>query len=156
MDSGLQAEIKQGKPFGSAEEEAYLNVLRSAAVLEHAFAEAAKPFGITATQYNALRILRGAGGEGLCRRELRDRMIRPVPDTTRLLDRMEQSGWVTRCREGQDRRFVTAQITEAGLDLLDRMDQPLAETHRRQLGHLSATELRNLSALLVKARARSQ
>jgi len=153
MNSGLQAEIKQAKPFASGEQEAFLNLLRTAATLEHCLAEGLKPYGVTPTQYNVLRILRGAGADGLCRNEVRDRMITPVPDATRLLDRLEEAGYVERCREGRDRRFVTARITPSGLDLLDRIDQPLQELHHRQLGHLSASELRELSGLLSKVRA---
>jgi len=153
MDSGLKAEIKQAKPFGSGEQEAFLNLLRTAAALEHSLAEGLKPHGVTVTQYNVLRILRGAGPDGLCRNEVRDRMITPVPDATRLLDRLEEAGYVERCREGRDRRFVTARITPAGLDLLDGIDRPLEELHHRQLGHLSRSELRELSGLLSKVRA---
>jgi DNA-binding MarR family transcriptional regulator len=153
MDSGLKAEIRQTKPFASGEQEAFLNLLKTAAALEHSLAEGLKPYGVTPTQYNVLRILRGAGADGLCRNEVRDRMITPVPDATRLLDRLAEAGYVERCREGRDRRFVTARITPAGLDLLDRIDGPLGELHRRQLGHLSASELRQLSGLLARVRA---
>lgn len=155
MNRGLRAEIKQAKPFGSVAQEAFLSLLRTAALLEHSLAEDLKAYGVTPTQYNVLRILRGAGSDGLCRNEVRDRMITPVPDATRLLDRLEEAGYVERCREGADRRFVTARVTQAGLDLLDRMDEPLEELHHRQLGHLSASELRELSGLLAKARGGS-
>jgi DNA-binding MarR family transcriptional regulator len=153
MSNELQAEIKQSRPFGSAAQEAFLNLLRTAGILEHSLAEGLKSYGITLTQYNVLRILRGAGPEGLCRNDVRDRMITPVPDATRLLDRLEDAGYVERRREVADRRFVTARITPAGLELLDRMEEPLAVLHRQQLGHLSVHELRQLSKLLAKARA---
>jgi len=81
-----------------------LSIARTAAVLDHAAGEVLKQHGLTTTQYNALRILRGAGTEGLCRNEIRDRLISRVPDATRLLDRLEETGLVTRSREGEDRR----------------------------------------------------
>jgi len=152
MSDELRAEIKQGRPFGSVSQEAFLNLMRTAAILDHAFAEGIKRYGVTPTQYNVLRILRGAGPDGLCRNEVRDRMITQVPDATRLLDRLEDAGYVERRREGADRRFVTARITRAGLELLDGMEEALAELHERQLGHLTAPELRQLSRLLTKAR----
>src|SRR5215510_11659766 len=104
MVTDLRTEIKQRKPFGSVEQEAQLNLERTAAVLGHSFAEALKRFGVTPTQYNALRILRGAGKDGLCRNEVRDRMISQVPDVTRLLDRLEDAGLVERERLTTDRR----------------------------------------------------
>ncbi len=152
MNMGLRADIKQTKPFAVREEEAFLNLVRTAAVIEHALAESLKPFGVTATQYNVLRILRGAGSKGLCRNEVRDRMVTPVPDATRLLDRLEEAGYVQRTREGTDRRFVMARITDAGRDLLSRMEEPVADFHARQLGHLSESELAQFSVLLHKAR----
>jgi DNA-binding MarR family transcriptional regulator len=148
----LRDEIKQRKPFDSLEQEALLSIERTAAVLMHGFADSLKPFGITPTQYNVLRILRGAGQVGLCRNEVRDRLVSQVPDVTRLLDRMEESGLVERERAESDRRQVTTRITRGGLALLKRMDAPVAETHARQLGHLSDTQLRTLIALLAAAR----
>jgi DNA-binding MarR family transcriptional regulator len=94
----LLAELKQRKPYPSLSQEAHISILRTAAVVAHAFEEFLKPHGITATQYNVLRILRGAVPEGLCRNEIRDRMVTPVPDVTRLLDRLEALGLVVRSR----------------------------------------------------------
>lgn len=153
MANRLRDEIKQQAPFVSPEQEAYLNIIRTAAVLEHAVVEGLRSAGVTPTQYNALRILRGAGPLGLCRNELRDRMVRAVPDATRLLDRLEGAGLIRRDREGTDRRFVTAHITKKGLDLLEQLDAPLTELHRTQLEHMSRAELRQLTNLLSKARA---
>jgi DNA-binding MarR family transcriptional regulator len=152
MGRGLLAEIKQRKPFDSLEQEALLSIERTAAVLMHGFADSLKAHGITPTQYNVLRILRGAGHEGLCRNEIRERLVAQVPDVTRLLDRMEESGLVARERLEQDRRLVTTRITTSGLALLTRLDGPVAETHARQLGHLSVTQLKSLIALLAQAR----
>jgi DNA-binding MarR family transcriptional regulator len=156
MPNQLQDEIKQGKPFVSAEQEAMLNVIRTAAVLDHELADMLKKtYEITPTQYNVLRILRGAGEKGLCRNEVRDRLIAQVPDATRLLDRMVDVGLITRVRDTNDRRYVTAHITPKGLAVLAELDGPLTEIHRRQLGHMSETELRTLIKLLVKARERT-
>ena len=110
----LRYEIKQTKPFDDPTQEAYLGVVRTAAELEHSVAELLKPHGITQTQYNVLRILRGAGDDGLSRNQVRDRMIAPVPDATRLLDRLAAVGLIRRARDAADRRFVTTRITEAG------------------------------------------
>src|SRR5688572_27478766 len=115
MASRLYDEIKQTRAFRSRREEAYLNLVRTAAVLGHAFAESLKAYDITGTQYNVLRILRGAGPDGLCRNEVRDRLIAQVPDVTRLLDRMEEAGHVARERDATDRRLVTTTITAAGV-----------------------------------------
>ncbi len=152
MTTNLQAEIKQRTPFPSREEEAYLSLMRTSAVLEHSGASWFKARGLTLTQYNVLRILRGAGAEGLCRNEVSERMIRPVSDATRLLDRMVGAGWVERVREEEDRRYVTARITEAGLDLVSKLDSEVEEFHREQLGHMSRDELTQLIELLNRAR----
>lgn len=153
MPKSLRDEIKQTKPFASLEQEALLNLSRTAAVLEHAAAEMLKAYGVTPTQYNVLRILRGAGSGGLCRYEIRDRLIAQVPDVTRLLDRLEEMGLIERERGEADRRVVTTRITPAGLELLARLDAPVAEFHRRQLGHLGAEKLRALIDLLSETRA---
>jgi DNA-binding MarR family transcriptional regulator len=152
MSRTLQAELRQRKPFSSLEQEAMLSIARTAAQLEHTTAEALKPHGITPTQYNALRILRGAGPDGLCRNEVRDRLVARVPDATRLLDRVEAMGLVLRAREGVDRRFVRARITAAGLGLLSRLDGAIVELHHRQLGHLGHRKLATLIELLDDAR----
>ena len=152
MPLRLRDEIKQTKPFASLEQEAMLSIERTAAVLGHAFTEALKPYGVTPTQYNVLRILRGAGEKGLCRNEVRNRLIAQVPDVTRLLDRLEEMKLVVRERDAADRRLVTARITREGLRLLERLDAPILEIHRRQLGHLGERNLRTLITLLASAR----
>jgi DNA-binding MarR family transcriptional regulator len=152
MASRLQAELKQHKPFRSLEQEALLSIARTAAVLEHSMAETLKPHRITPTQYNALRILRGAGAPGLCRNEIRDRLIARVPDATRLLGRLEQLELVVRSREGEDRRYVRTHITRAGLALLHHLDAPVLALHRKQLGHLGPARLRALIAQLGQVR----
>jgi DNA-binding MarR family transcriptional regulator len=152
MPTTLQAELRQRKPFASLEQEATVSIARTAAVLEHATAEALKPYGLTPTQYNALRILRGAEPEGLGRNEVRDRLIARVPDATRLLDRLGEMGLVVRARVGNDRRVVRARITRAGLELLAGLDDVVQRLHRRQVGHLGERKLRTLVNLLAEAR----
>jgi DNA-binding MarR family transcriptional regulator len=152
MPSQLQAELKQQKPFESLEQEAALSIKRTAAELDYGVSELLKPLGITPTQYNALRILRGAEPGGLCRNEIRDRLIARVPDATRLLDRMEESGLVIRSREGEDRRFVQTRITRAGLALLDRLQDKLSALEARQLGHLGREKLETVIGILAEVR----
>ncbi|HSE53033.1 MAG TPA: MarR family transcriptional regulator [Gemmatimonadales bacterium] len=152
MTSQLQSELKQHRPFESLEAEASLSILRTAAEMEYQTSEVLKSHGLTITQYNALRILRGAGEQGLCRNEVRDRLIARVPDATRLLDRLEEMGLVIRSREGEDRRFVLTRITKAGHDLLDQLAEPVAALHREQLGHVGAEKLQNLVDLLGEVR----
>ena len=152
MGPKLKAEIRQKSPFVSVREEVSLNLLRSAALLEHAVAERLKPYGLTPTQYNVLRILRGAGDDGLCRSEVTERMLTPVPDATRLLDRLEDAGLVARDRNTDDRRFVTARITKLGLGKLAELDGPVARMHDELLGHMAENDLRRLADLLERSR----
>ena len=156
MPNRLREEIKQSKPFTSLEQEAMLSIQRTDAVLGYSVIEMLKPFGITPTQYNVLRILRGARPAGLCREDIRSRLIAEVPDVTRLLDRMEQSGLVGRERDSTDRRLVTTRITAKGLRLLDDLDAPVQKAHEAQLGHMNKAELRSLIVLLAKARQRNE
>ncbi len=149
---GIQAEIKQTKPFSSLEEEALIALQRTADQLQGKAAEMLKPFGISPTQYNALRILRGAGPQGRSCSEIGERMINRDPDITRLLDRLERRGLVQRTRERKDRRVITTRITAAGTDLLKTLDRPVTEFNKKMLGHLRAPELRTLLALLEAAR----
>ena len=154
MPQRLSDEIKQRRPFRSPEQEAHLSVMRTAALLEHRFAELVKPHGVTPTQYNVLRILQGAGAEGLCRNEVRDRLVARVPDASRLLDRLEEMGLVERERDAGDRRLVNTRITRAGTAMLARLEAPVAELHARQLGHLTRAELDTLADLLARVRER--
>src|SRR6202142_4707636 len=111
---GLQAELKQSVPFRSREQEAYLALLRTADALQTSVESRLNEFGLTGTQYNALRILRGAGPEGLPCREIGDRMITHDPDVTRLLNRLENRGLVERIRARQDRRVIYGKIPAPG------------------------------------------
>jgi DNA-binding MarR family transcriptional regulator len=152
MSPTLQQDLKQKKPFRSLQQEAYLSVVRTSTSLTDAMEDLVKARGISATQYNVLRILRGSGAEGLCRNELRDRMLTRMPDMTRLLDRMEDAGLVVRAREGDDRRMVMTRITEQGRRLLDDLDAPVMALHRKQMAGLTDAQLRSLSDLLTLVR----
>jgi DNA-binding MarR family transcriptional regulator len=154
MFSKLSVEIRAAVPFSSREEEASLNILRTAALLEHAVAERLKAFELTPTQYNVLRILRGAGPEGLCRSEVTERMLTPVPDATRLLGRLEEAGLVARDRNPDDHRVVTARITRSGLEKLADLDGPVQRMHEELLGHIPEEDLGRLTALLERSRER--
>ena len=152
-ESTLAREIKQGKPFLSPELEAYLNLIRTCDQLEGNIARFLKQHGISAPQYNVLRILRGAEPEGLPSLAVADRMVTRVPDVTRLLERCVGRGWVTRTRSPQDGRVVIARITDEGLALLATLDEPLVDYHHAQLGHMDRDELIQLIVLLEKMRA---
>ena len=154
MRSALQTELKQNKPFKSLQEEALLSITRTAAVIEHAVAQALRPHGITPTQYNVLRILRGAGRDGLCRQEVGERLVRRVPDVTRLLDRMEDGALIARRRGEDDRRYVATYITPKGLTLLETIDSEICTIHQEQIGHVDGRSLKVLIDVLAKVRAR--
>jgi DNA-binding MarR family transcriptional regulator len=152
MSGRLQAEIKQNKPFGSLEQEAILGLLRTAAVVDHATEEALRPFGVTGTQFNVLRILRGAGPNGLCGREIGERMITRVPDVPRLLERLETAGLISRERDPNDRRHVTARITDRGTELLGKIDN-VSMPVVSWFGRLSQDQLQALIDALDTVRA---
>ena len=134
------------------EAQVFVSLMRAADALSRSAEDLVKPYNLSGTQYNILRILRGAGEAGLACREVGGRLISRDPDITRLLDRMESRGLIARAREAQDRRVVKTRITAEGLRLLDELDKPVHELHRRQLRHLPAKQLRQLSALLDRAR----
>ena len=153
MPDRLQAEIKQSKPFPSPMAEALLSILRTAAVIDHHLAEVLKPFGITTTQYNVLRILRGAGQKGLCGREVAERLVSKVPDVSRLLDRTEDLGLIRRERDPEDRRHVTARITDKGLAVLEKSTPALEAIQRRRFGRLDPEGLQRLITALEEVRS---
>jgi DNA-binding MarR family transcriptional regulator len=135
------------------EEAVFLDLLRTVDVLSRRLAQVIKAEDLSSTQYNVLRILRGAP-DGLPCGEISNRMITRDPDITRLLDRLEKRGLIVRWREVKDRRIVLAKIAPEGLKLLGRLDEPVQETHRELLGHLGRERLRTLSELLRSARSR--
>ena len=137
---------------GSPEEAAYLDLLRTADVLTRGAIGVLKAEELSTTQYNVLRILRGTP-QGLPCGEIASRMITRDPDVTRLLDRMEKRGLISRSRESRDRRLVLARITPEGLKLVNRLDEPVQKIHRKQLGHMGKDRLQALAELLAAARS---
>ena len=136
---------------GILEQQVFINVMRTSDLLARGMEPVLKAAEVSPTQYNVLRILRGAP-EGLPCGEIGSRMISRDPDITRLLDRMEKRGLVSRCRETRDRRMVLTRITEAGLNLVSKLDAPVLDAHALQLGHLGQQKLKTLLALLQEAR----
>jgi DNA-binding MarR family transcriptional regulator len=157
MPSTLREELKQTKPFNSLEQEALLSVVRTSAQLMDKFELFLRPYGITATQYNVLRILRGSEPEGLCRNDLRDRMLTRMPDVTRLLDRMEEAGLVERTRDSEDRRMVTSRITKKATQLLATLDPLVADNEKHFFAGISRDQIQTLIDVLdVVRNAESQ
>jgi DNA-binding MarR family transcriptional regulator len=152
VGKSIQAEIRQTKPFTRLEEAALVSLQRTADRLQWRLGELLKPHGLSPTQYNALRILRGAGNEGRACSEIAERMINRDPDITRLLNRLERRSLVARSRDGHDRRIITARITPAGLKLLEGLDQAIDEFNRQMLGPLGEQGLQTLLRLLEAAR----
>lgn len=152
MIDNLEKELKQTKPFSSAEEAVALAIAVTSEHLRTIAVELFKSYDLTPTQYNVLRILRGAGPSGLNCREIGERMITRDSDITRMLDRLEARGLISRERQTDDRRVVLTLISDAGLKLLAELDGPVAKMNNRALGHMSRKELETLSQLLKKAR----
>ena len=139
-------------PQAALEARAFVSLMRTADALARGAEALLKPYSLSGTQYNILRILRGAGEKGLGCSEVGGRLISRDPDMTRLLDRMESRGLIARAREAKDRRVVKTRITAEGLRLLDELDQPVHDLHRRQWRLISAKQLRQLTNLLDRAR----
>jgi len=155
MAKPLQEEIRQKRPFGSPEEEAFLSLQRTASLLLQVLGRALRGHDLSPAQYNLLRILRGAAGAALTCGEIAERLVSPGPDVTRLLDRLEARGLVGRERDPADRRVVRARITREGSRLLIELDPAVDAVLKRLLGHLGEEGLRQLSELLERARART-
>lgn len=153
---GIQSEIQQTKPFDSLEDEAQVALQLTADRLRWRLSEMLKAHGLSPTQYNALRILRGATDRGRTCSEIAERMINRDPDITRLVDRLERRGLVARSREGRDRRVITTRITPDGLQLLQSLDRPIEELNRKILGPLGEERLRTLLQLLQEARNQTE
>ena len=149
---GLKQEIAQQRPFSSVEEEALLNVLRTSDCLQRAFVRRTRHWGITPTQYNVLRILRGAQPHGLTCSEIGERMITAVPDITRLLARMKAQKFIRQQRDKKDRRVVWTQISALGLELLSKIDPEITQIPEELLGHLDPNQLAEFIRLLELAR----
>src|SRR5204862_5547810 len=148
----LQHELKKKRPFESPEEEALLSVVRTSDQLQIRSARLLREHGLTPSQYNILRILRGEG-KPLPILEIASRTIAVVPGITGLIDRLEQAGFVNRLRCEKDRRVIYVGITDQALATLAAVDGPLEELHQKLLDHLSPAELKELSRLLEKVRA---
>lgn len=151
--SPLKSEIKQARAFGSLEEEAILNVVRTGDQVVIRLTRFLRDHGVTEPQYNVLRILRGAG-EPLPCLEVASRMVTVVPAITGLLDRLETAGLVLRARSAEDRRVVFVSISRSGLQLLAKLDEPIAELQRELFGHMTRKDLRELIRLCELARER--
>lgn len=147
----LQHELKKKRPFESPEQEATLNILRTGDQLQIRFARLLREQGLTPSQYNILRILRGEG-KPLPILEIASRTITVVPGITGLIDRLEQAGFVNRVRCETDRRVIYVALAEHGTRILAALDEPLNALHRKLLGHLTQAELKELSRLLEKVR----
>ncbi len=151
--SGIQQELVQKRPFHSIRAEVAVSILRTAALIERHFAQVVASSGITVQQYNVLRILRGAGAEGLPTLVIRDRMIHEAPGITRLLDKLETSGLARRERSSPDRRQVHCHITDKGLAVLDELEVAMREADDVAVGSLNEEEQRQLLKLLEGARS---
>jgi DNA-binding MarR family transcriptional regulator len=152
--SPLVVTLKQNRPFVSLQQEAFLSILRTASELSNTADKLLRQFDITQQQYNVLRILRGAGTEGLCRNEISARMVAAAPDMSRLLDRMEKSGWITRERAEDDRRQVSTFITDSGKKLLTIIEGPVHEQTHRLFEGVKSTDLKMLVDVLAQIRSR--
>jgi DNA-binding MarR family transcriptional regulator len=151
--SAIQTEIRQGRPFHSRTQEGLIALMRTVDLLRRAVTQVVEPHGLTLQQYNVLRILRGAGGDGLPTLEIAGRMIEQAPGVTRLLDRLQAKALVRRQRSAADRRQIRCWITPAGLELLDRLESAMQEGGRSFMAPLSAADLATFVRLLDALRA---
>ncbi len=152
--SDLKREIAQERPFSGPEEEALLNLMRTADCLQRAMQRTTRAWGITSTQYNVLRILRGSQPQGLTCSAIGDRMITAEPDITRLLGRLKAQKLVRQQRDKRDKRVLWTQISSAGLTLLAEMDPVVQRGPKELLGHLTDEDLTQLIRLAESARSR--
>jgi len=152
MVSKLQEEIKQTRPFANLEEEALLNIRRTSDRLQHYTQQVFKPHGITPTQYNVLRILRGAGDGGLRCSDIGDRLVSSDPDITRLLGRLQKQKLIRRKRYPKDKRVIYATITAEGLRLLKETDPVVNDSVKQMLKHMNREKLTTLVSLLEEVR----
>jgi DNA-binding MarR family transcriptional regulator len=141
-------------PGAALEDRIFVAILKTADALSQEAEQLIRSAGLTMAQYNVLRILRGAEPEGLLCRGISERMISRDPDITRLLDRMENHGWITRQREKEDRRVVKTRITEDGLAALKKLDQPVRDLHKGQFRHMGTSQLKTLAKLLAEVEKR--
>ncbi len=147
---------KSSRPAIPLENRIFIALLQAADALGQEAEHLLKAAGLTGAQYNVLRILRGAEPAGLPCKGIGDRMISHDPDMTRLLDRMEKRGLITRVRQTDDRRVVRTRVTAQGLSLLKTLDRPIHDLHERQFRHLPAARLKILSELLEELRLQAR
>jgi MarR family transcriptional regulator, organic hydroperoxide resistance regulator len=152
----LKAEIKQTRPFSSMHEEVVLSLVRTADVVLAPLTVVLREANLSLSQYNILRVLRGAGDDGLPCGEISERMVRRDPDLTRLLDRLDARGLIGRSRGTVDRRVVLASITDDGRQVLAQLDEPIRRATNEALAHMKTERLELLSELLDEARISSQ
>jgi DNA-binding MarR family transcriptional regulator len=148
----LQAEMGQRRPFASANQEATVALLRTASVVTRAFARVVEPAGLSWAQYNALRVIRGAGRAGIPTLAIRERMIDEGTTITRLLDKLEAAGLIARERREPDRRQVRCYVTAEGRQVLDQLDPRVDALDEAAVGFLPATRLTALILTLDEIR----
>jgi DNA-binding MarR family transcriptional regulator len=153
MSSRLQHELQQSRPFSTPAEEASLALLRTASRLDRLLLQKLRPYKLTPPQYNLLRILRGAGSKGLACGQLSDRMISLDPDVTRLLDRLEKRGLISRQRGQKDRRVVTTKITDEGAKLIAPIDDVVDGLHVQIFQNTRTEDTRHLIDVLASLRS---
>ena len=151
--TGVRGEIRQGKPFRSKGQEAAIALLRTASVVGRAIARVVEPYGLSLAQYNALRIIRGAGTGGVATLAIRERMIEEGTTITRLLDRLEDAGYIRRERSVPDRRQVVCRVTDAGKKLLDKLDPLVDAADEESMASLGRRKLARFITLLDTVRA---
>jgi DNA-binding MarR family transcriptional regulator len=150
--SQLTDEIKQTKPFTSRNEEVWVNLSRTTAIVGHEVEQRLRPYGLSPTQYNVLRILRGAGADGLVQHEVGSRLVAQVPDVPRILSRLEKAGLIRRVRGTEDRRVVVATLTHQGMSLVNSLDATMKQVHLGLFAGMEEHEMERLCTLLEVAR----
>ncbi|MGN6369756.1 MAG: MarR family winged helix-turn-helix transcriptional regulator [Phycisphaerae bacterium] len=152
MGGKLQKELHKARPFECLQQELFLNLVRTADHVMRAFEELLKPHNLSPTQYNILRILRGAGDCGMPCKGIGEHLITRDPDITRLLDRLEARNLITRQRDTRDRRVVSTRLTSEGTKILKDLDKPVLDMHKTQLAHMSEMKITQLIDLLEEVR----
>ena len=152
MAGKLQQELQQTKAIPSLEEEAILNIVRTADVLLQSITSFLKPHNLSATQYNVLRILRGAGEKGVSCKDVAARLVTRDPDITRLMDRLEERDLILRDRSREDRRIVTHRLTATGTSLVNELDRPIVEANKHMLMGIKPARLQELVDVLEQVR----
>jgi DNA-binding MarR family transcriptional regulator len=150
--SSLHEELGESQPFQVPEQEAYLNLVRTHALLSDEVAELFKQHHLSQPLYNVLKVVARMGSAGMPSQSIAQYMVARDPDITRLVDRLQKDGSIKRERDEQDRRIVRVRVTQLGLDLIQKIDPPIWKLHQQQFRHLSQKKLELLNQLLVEAR----